>query len=201
MKKILVVVDYQEDFINGKLAINGAEKIYKNIQNLIDNKDFEHIIYTFDTHTKEEYEKSEEKQLFPEIHCEFKKFGWNLYKIKPRNVNIFNKIINEILLPFNNITIDNESFFTKNKFNIWDGNKIYKNWFYKNFNPEKYEIYICGVATNYCVLENVKGLIDKYKVFIVENAIKGIQNFPNGDKDISYENSINFMKNNNCKFI
>ena len=48
MKKILVVVDYQYDFYNpnGALYVNGGEKLYDKIMNIIPN--FDEVIFTQD---------------------------------------------------------------------------------------------------------------------------------------------------------
>ena len=35
MKRLLIVVDYQNDFVNGSLGFNGAEKLEKRIVELI----------------------------------------------------------------------------------------------------------------------------------------------------------------------
>ena len=100
MKKILIVVDYQHDFVNGVLAIPQADLIANNIQNQINDKNFDEIIYTFDTHTLQDYEISEEKKLFPFIHCQYKTKGWNFFDIQPRNNEIFQNTLQNLDEPF-----------------------------------------------------------------------------------------------------
>lgn len=176
MKKILVVVDYQEDFVNGVLAVPEAEKIKNFIQDEI-NGDYEKVFYTFDTHTKEQYKGSDEEKLFPNIHCEFFTDGWNL-RVTPKN-QIF---VNE---PFEKIEKGKEVFFCKDKFDIFEGNSIYEEYI-KQF--KDYEFVLVGVATNYCVFTHAMGLIERgYKVSILNDGVKGIL-------DDTYEDRVREMK-------
>ena len=70
MKKLLIVVDYQNDFVTGSLGFSGAELLEEPILNKI--KEYEangdHIIYTFDTHYDEYLETCEGRGL-PIKHC------------------------------------------------------------------------------------------------------------------------------------
>jgi len=200
MKKLLIVVDYQQDFVTGILPVPEAITLKNNIQTLINDKSYTNIIYTFDTHTKEEYKTSEEKEFFPDIHCEYKTKGWKLFEIKPRNNIEYQVTLNNFNTP-NDIFINDEMFFVKNKFDIWSGNKNYKNIFINNFD-KNIEIHIVGVALNYCIYQNVMGLIKNgYKVKIIENAVKGIQRLPNGNPDISFYNTLKKMKENGVEII
>jgi nicotinamidase/pyrazinamidase len=204
MKKILIVVDYQHDFVNpnGVLPVPNADNLYQTIQKRIDNKKYSHIVYTFDTHTEMEYKNSEESKLFPDIHCNYKSKGWELFNIKPRAYRAYLSATSEIDEPFTQLTINDESFFTKNQFDIWVGNPKYAEWFERTFDKDTVEIDICGVALNYCVFSNVMGLIERgYKVNIIENAVEGIKSFPDGTVDTSYEQNKNIMKNRNVNFI
>lgn len=204
MKKILVVVDYQNDFVdpNGALPVPNADTISDNIQARIDSGDYEKIIYTFDTHTQAQYFGSDEQTIFPNIHCEFGTDGWNFYGIKPQNNTEFQKIVANADEPFEMLNFDNEFFFTKDVFDIWKGNAVYPNWFRSTFPINKYEIDVVGVATNYCVFMNVMGMIGKgYKVNIIDNCVEGIKAFPNGVEDDSYKQNILIMKNRDVKFI
>ena len=52
MKKLLIVVDYQNDFVSGSLGFPEAEalepKLHKKVQDYLDAKD--DVVYTMDTH-------------------------------------------------------------------------------------------------------------------------------------------------------
>lgn len=196
MNKILIVVDYQNDFVDpkGSLPVPKADAIWENIQTAINSDEYDSVIYTFDTHTATEYKDSDEQKIFPNIHCEFNTYGWDFYKIKPRNIQKWNDYIIGKDKPFSYLKLDNEYFFTKNVFNIWDGNTTYPSWFESTFGKDT-EIDVCGVATNYCVFMNVMGMINRgYMVNVLTNAIEGITNFPDGTIDQSFETNIVTMK-------
>ena len=88
--KILVVVDMQNDFINGSLGTKEAEKIVPNVIKKIkefeENKDL--IIYTKDTHYKD-YLTTPEGLKLPVEHCIKDTSGWEI----PIDVIRDNKIV------------------------------------------------------------------------------------------------------------
>lgn len=67
-KKILVVVDYQYDFFNpdGALYVNGGEKLYDKIMNIIPN--FDHVIFTQDWHPFDHCSFTNNGGIWP-VHC------------------------------------------------------------------------------------------------------------------------------------
>ena len=67
MKKLLVVVDMQNDFIDGSLGTKEAEKIVPNVVKKISEWDGD-IIATQDTHTENYLQTNEGKHL-PVKHC------------------------------------------------------------------------------------------------------------------------------------
>jgi len=80
MKKLLIVVDYQKDFVDGSLGFKDAigldEYISSLIQEYHENQD--DVIFTFDTHQKNYLETQEGKNL-PIVHCLENSDGWKLY--------------------------------------------------------------------------------------------------------------------------
>lgn len=80
MKKVLIVIDYQKDFVNGSLGFAGAEELDRPICEKIEayRRDKADIIFTFDTHTKEYLQTQEGKNL-PVKHCVKGTPGWELY--------------------------------------------------------------------------------------------------------------------------
>ena len=76
MKKILVVVDMQNDFIDGALGTKEAQAIVDNAVKKIENFDGE-IYVTYDTHF-EDYMETEEGKNLPVIHCVRDTDGWKL---------------------------------------------------------------------------------------------------------------------------
>lgn len=80
MKKLLIVIDYQKDFVDGSLGFDGAKKIDEYIASLIRNyhENNDDVIFTFDTHQKN-YLETQEGKNFPVIHCLENSDGWQLY--------------------------------------------------------------------------------------------------------------------------
>ena len=74
--KVLVVVDMQNDFINGALGTKEAEAIVPGVVEKIREFDGE-IIATRDTHG-EEYLESEEGKHLPVVHCVKGTEGWEI---------------------------------------------------------------------------------------------------------------------------
>ena len=70
MKNLLIVVDYQNDFVDGSLGFSGAKMLEDPILNKIKayEANGDHIIYTFDTHYDDYLETREGKGL-PIKHC------------------------------------------------------------------------------------------------------------------------------------
>lgn len=70
MKRLLVVVDMQKDFVDGALGFDGAEKVIPGIRDLIlsykENGDT--VVYTLDTH-HEDYMDTQEGKNLPVPHC------------------------------------------------------------------------------------------------------------------------------------
>lgn len=78
MKKILIVVDMQNDFIDGALGTSEAQTIVSKVEDKIKNFDGD-IYYTRDTH-KENYLETMEGRNLPVKHCIEYTDGW---KIRP----------------------------------------------------------------------------------------------------------------------
>ena len=77
MKKLLIVVDYQNDFVSGSLGFPEAEalepKLHKKVQDYLDAKD--DVVYTMDTHG-ENYLDTQEGKKLPIPHCLCGSEGW-----------------------------------------------------------------------------------------------------------------------------
>lgn len=77
MKKILLVIDMQKDFVDGSLGTPEAVGIVENVVDKIHCYPCENIIATRDTHT-ELYLKTQEGKKLPIIHCIRNTPGWEL---------------------------------------------------------------------------------------------------------------------------
>ena len=76
MKKILIVVDMQKDFVDGALGTKEAVSIVPNVVAKINGFDGE-IIVTYDTHF-ENYMETKEGENLPVPHCIKGTGGWQL---------------------------------------------------------------------------------------------------------------------------
>jgi nicotinamidase-related amidase len=128
--KLLVVVDYQNDYVNGSLGFAGAEKleapILEKIQSYIIDGD--EVVFTLDTHASN-YLDTEEGKNLPTPHCIKGTEGHKLYG----NVSRVSKFASAI---FEKGTFGCEALFEY----ILDG---------------KYEeIELCGLLSNNCVVSN-----------------------------------------------
>ena len=70
MKRLLIVVDMQNDFVTGSLGSKRAESILPNVQAKIEEyrKRGDEIIFTRDTH-HDNYLETQEGRLLPVVHC------------------------------------------------------------------------------------------------------------------------------------
>ena len=135
MKKLLVVVDYQKDFVNGTLGFKKAEtlenKIYKKIEEYLNRGD--KVIFTYDTHYKN-YLKTREGKILPVEHCIIDTEGHQLYG----KVNKFKDNPNTL-------SYNKESFGLSPSTILDIADKV---------GDEIREIELVGVVTNICVISN-----------------------------------------------
>lgn len=80
MKRLLIVVDFQNDFVDGSLGFKKAPLLEEHIVHFIkeyqSNED--DVIYTMDTHQNDYLDSYEGKHL-PVKHCIENSDGWQLY--------------------------------------------------------------------------------------------------------------------------
>ncbi len=79
MKKLLIVIDYQKDFVNGALGFEGASSVEAAICKKIESyrKEEQEVVYTLDTHD-EDYLNTPEGKNLPVPHCFVGTEGWQL---------------------------------------------------------------------------------------------------------------------------
>lgn len=129
-KQLLLVVDYQNDFVDGSLGFAGAVAIEDAIADKIKayRERGDLVAFTYDTHTPEYLESQEGKNL-PVPHCVAGTPGWELY----------GKIA-DMRLP-------DDKVFIKPVF----GSAELLDWLRVHTFAG---IELCGVVTNICVLSN-----------------------------------------------
>lgn len=80
MKKCLIVVDYQNDFVSGSLGFPEAVELEQHIARKIEQyrTDGDEVVFTFDTHGKD-YMNTQEGRNLPIAHCLQDTDGHKLY--------------------------------------------------------------------------------------------------------------------------
>lgn len=131
MKKILIVVDYQNDFVNGALGFPGAENLDKPIAEKVRAYGKGNVFYTLDTHDAD-YLNSREGAHLPIPHCIKNTPGWEVF-------GETKKALREV---------DAQSF-TKESFGLLPTEDVLK------LLPAYVdEIELVGLVSNICVLSN-----------------------------------------------
>ena len=79
MRKVLIVVDMQNDFVTGSLGTKEAEAIVEKVVEKVKKcrEDGVEILFTKDTHTEQYLETQEGKNL-PVVHCVKGTEGWEI---------------------------------------------------------------------------------------------------------------------------
>lgn len=164
MKKILIVIDMQKDFIDGSLANPDAQAIVKPMADLI-SKFPGDIIFTRDTHSYDYLSTAEGKKL-PIEHCIDGTAGWTVYQ----------DLINSARRSHPNMS--RVYTFDKNTFGAASAlaSKIINNICSAD-NISNAIIYVCGTCTDICVVSNVLGLKEHFpetKICVIEDLCAGL---------------------------
>ncbi len=142
MKKILVVVDMQNDFIDGALGTPEARAIVDNVCRKIREGEWYKIIRTMDTHFPL-YLETQEGQKLPIEHCMYETDGWKLNE----------DVHNSILETREKMTEDNDYHSYETALKLGFG---YRAWDTMLSEVKRLgsEIHIVGVCTDICVITN-----------------------------------------------
>ncbi|MBN7576311.1 amidase [Clostridium sp. 2-1] len=143
MNKLLVVIDYQKDFVDGALGFKKAEAleqgIYDKVKKYLENGD--KVLFTYDTHFENYLETREGKSL-PVPHCYIDTEGHELYgKLKEF------------------VGVENTFHYNKNAFGIAPEVMLKIS---KDVGEDIDEIELVGVVTNMCVISNVVTFQSQY---------------------------------------
>lgn len=166
--KALIIIDFQNDFVNGQLGTPEARTIISAIKELIDEAYTEDhiIIYTQDTHDAN-YINTQEGRKLPVPHCLYGSDGW--------------RIVSECdckEIPGNLVFHFNKTHFG---YDDWNNTEILK---------EVEEIIICGVCTDICVITNALLL----KTYFPETTIKVIASACAGTTPKNHAAALQTMK-------
>lgn len=77
MKKVLVVIDPQNDFISGTMKNINGENILNGIIEEMKKEEYSDIFISKDCHYEDHYNESIEGQRQPILHCDMYSKGWN----------------------------------------------------------------------------------------------------------------------------
>lgn len=132
MKKVLIVVDMQKDFVDGVLGTKEAVNIVDNVVKKIESFDGK-IIVTLDTHQHNYMETAEGKKL-PVPHCIRMTTGW-----------LLNEKVMQALSGKDYKTIEKKTFASTRLVN--EIHRIKGN--------DEIEIEFVGLCTDICVISNV----------------------------------------------
>lgn len=143
MAKYLILVDYQNDFVEGPLGTAHAQRIYPNIKQKLLERIAQgwQVIFTYDTHD-ENYSNTAEGKKLPIKHCIEGTKGWEIYGNLLEDVKTAYEQKNESVEPPEYtmpLTIKKSTF-------------GYTEW--KYLIPDADEIEIIGVCTEICVISN-----------------------------------------------
>ena len=130
LKKCLIVVDYQNDFVSGSLGFPGAESLEKGIIEKIRKyrESGGEVLFTFDTHYGD-YMDTQEGKLLPVPHCIDGSEGHMLYGLVAEQM------------------LETDRKFIKNTFGSDELYQYLKTQQFKN-------IELVGLVSNICVIAN-----------------------------------------------
>ena len=163
-KNVLVVVDMQNDFIDGALGTKEAQSIVENVYQAIQDFNGE-VVFTRDTHF-ENYTDTQEGKKLPVPHCIKETNGWQINSkletlIKPET-KIFDKI-------------------------TFGSTELAE---YLKYQKELEKVSIVGLCTDICVISNallIKANIPEVEIEVIENCCAGVT-------PESHINALNAMK-------
>lgn len=148
--KILLVIDCQNDFITGSLAVQGAEDIAKRLTTYIERNwsNYSAIVYTLDSHPYNHCSFVEQGGQWP-THCIMLSEGWMLYpdlRELIENINLQGGFAVPI---YKGMSPNQEEYSAiANKENI----DIFKAY------SDGKEIDVCGIMSEYCVHDTVEAI-------------------------------------------
>lgn len=153
MKKVLVVVDMQNDFIDGSLGTVQAQGIVSKVISKIKSYPADCIYATRDTHGEDYLESSEGKNL-PVVHCVKGSKGW---EIRPEVAEAMPQAV----------ILDKPTF----------GSTELAKLLYRENEKEGLEIELVGLCTDICVVSNallLKGFLPENRISVDASCCAGV---------------------------
>lgn len=172
--RYLVVVDMQNDFIDGALGTEEAQGVVELVAKKIHEFDWE-IVATLDTHA-ENYLETQEGRLLPVMHCIDNTEGWEL------NKTIFDALQKRYLSEGKNIPMFVKPTFGSRELGEWLENR--------DTSDPIDEIVLVGLCTDICVISNallIKAYLPEVQITVDAACCAGVTNR-------SHENALAAMK-------
>jgi nicotinamidase-related amidase len=155
MKKCLIVVDFQNDFIDGTLGFKGAldikDSIIQKIKDYKFNKD--DVIYTLDTHLTN-YMETEEGKNLPVPHCIKGTKGHELQE----DVKAVKEETDQSFIKFTFPSLELGKYLQKQNYSV---------------------VEVCGLVSHICVVSNAviaKSALPNAHIVVDNNATKSYDN-------------------------
>lgn len=157
--KVFIIVDLQNDFIDGALGTREAEAIVPNVVEKIKQAQGKLVVTTQDTHEENYLDTLEGKKL-PVVHCIRHSDGWNI-----------NHEVQDAIE-------QNQKDFAQYE-NICKITFGYEGWktFFGNMTEKPDEIEICGLCTDICVISNaliLRALFPNTKIIVDSACCAGV---------------------------
>lgn len=154
MKKLLVVIDMQNDFIDGALGTKEAEAIVDRVVEKIGEYPKDHIYATRDTHGND-YLQTREGEFLPVVHCVEGTHGWQINE--------------KVAAALDGAVIVNKGTF---------GSQALADMLYlEAVGHEDVEIELIGLCTDICVVSNailIKTRLPEAKVIVDASCCAGV---------------------------
>lgn len=157
MRKILIVVDMQNDFVTGTLGSENAQRILDNVKQKVHTYDLagDEIIFTRDTHGDDYLQTNEGKHL-PVPHCIKGTDGWQICKVLTEDVSSGYRIVD------------------KPSFGFTGWKELLAS---DTGDGEELDIELIGVCTDICVVSNallLKALYPEARVSVDADCCAGV---------------------------
>jgi nicotinamidase-related amidase len=152
MKKLLIGVDMQNDFVYGVLGTAEARAILPNVESIISRyrKEGAEIVFTRDTHD-EAYSRTQEGRRLPVPHCIKDTEGWQIC---------------DELIGYADVVVDKITF-----------GSVELPQILKDYGEEIEEIELCGLCTDICVISNafvLKSSFPETKIVVDAKCCAGV---------------------------
>lgn len=189
MKKSLIIVDPQVDFVTGTMAVKGAQEAMQRLCNAFEQKrlcdEYCNIFITFDHHPLHHCSFVEEGGMFP-VHCIADTVGAAMCAEIEKALTLVDVTKTSIRHFYKGVRRTREEFsvFQNEK----KGRKFGGMLKFKNYD----EIHVAGLCGDYCVMETIRDMmeyVDSYKITVLKDFIVSIDGGEKFDKFIE-ENTL-----------